>query len=140
MDKKLIFSLTDEKGREFKLIGDLENIQKEIIKLQTETDEEGYHYWDGGDERPSNADDRFKEMVEVSAYFDEDFDWTEIINTLPKKKNGTFSKGRVHRLHRARSFSSLWEDSYGYGAPEVRIKVLSDLEAHVEFGWYVEKY
>lgn len=143
--EKLIFAYTDEKGREFKLIGDLEKIHKEIVQLQsTEVneaeEEEGYVYWDGREERPSTEDDRFTELVDVSAYFDEGFDWTDIIKNLPKKKNGTFSKGRVHTLHRARSFSREWEESYGYAAPEVRIKIRGDLEAYVEFGNFIEKW
>ena len=113
------------------------------MSLQTQNyndEEEGYVYWDGVNERQSTEDDRFRELVEVSSYFDENFDWTEIINSLPRKKNETFAKGRVKVLHRARSFSQLWEDSYGYAAPEVRIKVRGDLEAYVEFGWFVEKW
>lgn len=147
MAEKVIFVHTDEKGREFKIVGNLDNIRKEIIQLQTgsineaEEDYAEYVYWNGGgDSRPSTEDDRFKEMVDVSVYFDEDFDWTEIFNDLSRKKNGTFAKGRVKKLHRARSFSQEWEDSYGYAAPEVRIKIRGDLEAIVEFTWQVEHW
>lgn len=131
-----IFSVTDEKGREFKLTGDLGEIQKEIALLHSGEYEEEY----GVADVKSTEEDRFAELVEVSAFFDENYDWTEIINDLPKKKNGTFAKGRVKTIHRANSFAQEWEDSYGYGAPEIRIKVLSDLEAYVQFGWYVEKW
>lgn len=146
MTDKIIFTMTDNLNREFKLSGDLEAIRKEIIKLQTgsineaEEDDTDYVYWNGGDDRPSTEDDRFQEMIDVSVYFDDEFDWTDILNDMPKKKNGTFSKNRVKKLHRARSFSQLWEDSYGYAAPEVRIKVLGDLEAQVEFKWNVEHW
>jgi hypothetical protein len=141
MAETTIFVVTDDKGREFKLIGDLEDIKKQIFDLQTsDRTDEGYVYYGNGDERPSTDEDQFRELVDVSEYFDEEFDWTEIINSLPKKKNGTFAKGRVKVLHRARSLSQLWEDSYGYAAPEVRIKVRGDLEAYVEFGIFVEQW
>lgn len=143
MSEKTIFSMVDEKGREFKLIGDLDSIQKEIANLQNMTPEEykeeGYVYWDS-DERVRTQDDIFKEIVDVSAYFDEDFDWTDIINNMPRKKNGTFHKNRVRSLHRTRSFSLLLEDHYGYSAPEVRIKSINDLEAMITLEWTVENW
>lgn len=143
MSKKTIFTMIDEKGREFKLVGDLNSIQEEITALQTMTpeqyNEEGYIYWDG-EERTRTSEDIFKEMVDVSEYFDENFDWTDIINNIPRKKNGTFHKNRVRTLHRARSFSHLLEDYYGYNAPEVRIRAINDLEAEVTLEWTIESW
>jgi 5-methylthioribose kinase len=45
---------------------------------------------------------------------------------IPVKKNGTFAKNRVTTLWRGYSFEHYWEDSYGYGGPELVIRTLDD--------------
>lgn len=74
----------------------------------------------------------------IIAYRDS-FYGEDIIEKLPKKKNGTFAKGRV--LHAVVSpMGYLSEEEYGHRVDVLRWKVLDDLTAQLELTSYVEKW
>ena len=64
----------------------------------------------------------------------------DIIETQPKKKNGSFSKGRVNDVHTFHSFGHYWEDSYGTNTPAIRVRSNSDYECTLGVEEYVIKY
>ncbi|MDF2534211.1 MAG: hypothetical protein K0R18_368 [Bacillales bacterium] len=125
----VLHSELNSKGVELKIVGDLEAMEPWVQELIKE-------------ERSENATDDsiFEDMVGLAACLSPDDDWKAIMATLERKKDDTFKKGRVKQLYRGNSWAQEWEDSYGYGAPEIRIKVIDDTTAEIHHGWYVEKW
>ncbi|MNK38829.1 hypothetical protein D3C87_574250 [compost metagenome] len=122
------------KGLEFKIIGDLEAMQEWVSGVLQEdryTDDNG---------KTATDDEVFMDSVGLAGCLSPDDDWKAIMDKVPRKKNGTFAIGRTSTLYRASSFQQLWEDSYGYGGPEIRIKTIDDTTAELQYGWYVEKW
>lgn len=133
MEHIILYTKTDEKGREFKILGNLEYIQQRIAELEFHSDEVdldlGY----------TNEEQFFNDIISVSSYLGES-GWEKTFEKIPLKKNGTFAKGRVQILYRMKSLSQIWEDSYGWAAPELRLKTISDNEVELQFGTQVEKW
>lgn len=122
------------KGLEFKIIGDLEKMQEwvsDVLQEERVPDQNG---------NIASDDELFMDSVGLAGCLSPDDDWKAIMSKVPRKKNGTFAKGRVSTLYRADSLRQSWEDSYGYGAPEIRIKTIDDTTAELQYGWYVEKW
>ncbi|PFK99836.1 hypothetical protein COJ01_17350 [Priestia megaterium] len=145
--KDILYAELDPKGRTFNIVGDLESISRDIQPLlNVDPDDEEY----GINNVPrtySHEDDRYtaKERAEDEEAFKaileyKHWDWKDIFDKIPRKKNGTYAKGRVVIVHRGETFSHYWEDSYGWNAPEVRVKTLDDFTAELEFTYRVEKY
>lgn len=66
----------------------------------------------------------------------------ELLDRIPRKKNGTFAIGRRIDLWAGVSFSHYWEDSYKWAGPILYLKTVSDHRAELLFetGGTVEKY
>lgn len=63
----------------------------------------------------------------------------DVVELLPKKKNGTFAKGRVNYPVKS-SMCYISEDEYGYRVDVLRWKVVDDTTAQLEITSYVEKW
>lgn len=129
----IMYSHTDEKGREFKILGDSQALMQWIVELYYDPEEIDSEV--GGTQRQFEDETFRMSLIPVPGEH-----WKTIFENIPKKKNGTFAKGRVQSLERASSISQLWEDSYGYGAPEIRLKTIDDFTAEIQWGWIVEKW
>lgn len=135
----ILYQRVDEKGRVFTICGDIPRIQSRLQPyFDADPDDEDMginHITKGdpyGDER-FTAEERQEDVdgfriilgYGVSA-------WIDVFEKIPRKKNGTFAKGRVVLLHRGDTFAHYWEDSYGWNAPELRMKTLDDFTAELE--------
>lgn len=58
----------------------------------------------------------------------------------PKKKNGSFAKGRVNDHALFSSFGVYWEDHYGDNTPALRSRSQGDYEATLSMEEYIVKY
>lgn len=145
--KDILYAELDPKGRTFNIVGDLTSISRDIQPLlNVDPDDEEYGInnvvkgdpW-GNDtytaKERAEDEEAFKAILEYKHW-----DWKDIFDKIPRKKNGTYAKGRVVLVHRGETFSHYWEDSYGWNAPEVRVKTLDDFTAELEFTYRVEKY
>ncbi|MEX3713386.1 hypothetical protein ABFV99_13360 [Cytobacillus horneckiae] len=144
---QVLFSETDSKGSEFTIQGDLEVISRDLghlLNLEPDNEDYGINHvkkndpW--GDERWTEKE-RLEDEARLSAVLSFGYeDWFSIFNKITKKKNGTFAKNRVHVIHRGNTYAHYWEDSYGWNAPEVRIKSINDLTAIVSLDYVTEHY
>lgn len=134
------------KGIELAVLGDLTALAAwASVLANAEPDDEDYGINYTDKETYSNTrftqeerDEDVKRLLKIASG---DLNWQEIFNQIPKKKNGTFAKGRVLKLWRGETFRHYWEDSYGFNAPEIRIKVHSDdTRAVLEYTSTVESY
>lgn len=133
MNNETLYQQVDEKGREFKITGNAPEIMKFITELEYNPEEIDS---EAGGTRTQYEEEFFKmSLIPTSGEH-----WKSIFDKIPKKKNGTFAKGRVIVLERMSSISQLWEDSYGYGAPEIRLKTVDDFTSEIQFGWHVEQW
>ncbi|MES9681738.1 hypothetical protein ABWK22_02235 [Gottfriedia acidiceleris] len=143
----ILLKAIDEKGREFTLEGDLEYINSRLqplYNLDPDDEEYGINHivkddpW--GDERYT-AEERKADEEGFQAIQDyQPWDWLDLFEKIPKKKNGTFAKGRVIVVHRGYTFGHYWEDSYGWNAPELRIKTLDDFTAELTLDYTTVGY
>ena len=144
---EVVCTVSDERGRVFELFADMSSIRSSISQfLDIDADDEDYgiNHIRKGDpdseerftkEERSEDEDSFRKILNYEYY-----DWRELIEKIQKKKNGTFAKGRVLLVHRGITFAHYWEDSYGWNAPEIRIKNTGDLTATLLFDHIIEGY
>lgn len=126
----------EQKGT-FALTGDLSYLKQYIDNIPFEYGERDEEDFDVS-QLPGDMQD---DMQKFLSFFNPTYDWTEALNQIPRKKNGTFAKGRVTVLAEGHSFSWQDEESYGMRGPRLYIKTLSDTEAKVDFGWtIIEKW
>ncbi len=90
---------------------------------------------------------RDKDLLEIQDFItkltDEDkFDafLKEAIAQQPRKKNGSFAKGRVNNIAMFDSFGSYWEDSYGTNTPAIRTRAKDDYTMEIVYEEFVVKY
>ncbi|WP_263117566.1 hypothetical protein [Bacillus subtilis] len=137
----------DEKGREFSIVGDLQDLASNLQSyFDVDPDDEKYginhipkaHPY--GEER-FTAKERVEDELGFKSVLNYDrYDWERILHKIKRKKNGTFAKGRVLCLHRGHTFAHYWEESYGWNAPELRIKTIDDFTAKLELVQAIESY
>lgn len=145
--KDILYREQDEKGREFTLYGDpqsLESSLRPFFNVDPDDEEYGINNVVKGDpwgserhtaEERQADEDAFRAILRYMPW-----DWKDVFDKIPKKKNGTFAKGRVVQVHRGDTYAHYWEDSYGWNAPEVRIKTTDDLTAVLQFDYITEGY
>lgn len=145
--RRILDQEQDEKGREFTIFGDtadLEDKYKYFIGAEPDDEEYGINHVTKGDpysddrysQEERDADERsFRRILRYQPW-----DWKDVFDRITRKKNGTFAKGRVITLHRGDTFAHYWEDSYGFNAPEVRIKTLDDFTAELELSYITQGY
>ena len=90
---------------------------------------------------------RDKDLLEIQDYItnltDEDKFNALIKNAIeqqPKKKNGSFAKGRVNNIAMFDSFGAYWEDSYGTNTPAIRARAKDDYTMEIVYEEFVVKY
>lgn len=145
MELKPLVQYTDEKGKPFTLLADMDHFKKEIQEY-LDTDLEG------GDEdyslgccqmeydRPPTLEERQLDNSKMAEFLNwTEEDWRMQLNNAARKKNGTLAKGRVLTLATFPSYGHYWEDSYGFNTPQIRIKNFSDDTAVLDFGTYIIK-
>ena len=147
MPEQVLWQEIDNKDRTFKLVGDLKHIAEQIQPLIGVADDHDYYGlsvctsgFEG--ERFTAAERAADEQVllAILQIGETAEGWKQWFEQIPYKKNGTFHKGRVMKVYRARTYSHLWEDSYGWNAPEISITVVNDFTARLEFTSRVEKW
>ncbi|ARO21356.1 hypothetical protein JDS99_04825 [Bacillus cereus group sp. N6] len=144
--ENILYREQDEKGREFTLSGDIDRLTQRLTPLfNVDPDDEEYGInhvnkdaW--GDQRwtaeeRQEDEDRFRAILRYMPW-----DWKDLFDKIPRKKNGTFAKGRVVLVHRGDTYAHYWEDSYGFNGPEVRIKTLDDFTAEVNLDYVTQGY
>ena len=62
------------------------------------------------------------------------------IEQQPRKKNGSFAKGRVNNIVTFDSFGSYWEDSYGTNTPAIRARAKDDYTMEIVYEEFIVKY
>lgn len=64
----------------------------------------------------------------------------KVVEDQPRKKNGSFGKGRVNNLVLFNSFGAYWEDSYGTNTPSIRARAKDDYTVEIVYEEFVVKY
>lgn len=136
----------DELGREFSISGNFDWLEQSVrgwIGIEPDDEEYGINHIERSYESGERftKEERMKDELEFQRILQFGYhEWYEVIQKMPKKKNGTFAKGRVLTLHRGETFQHYWEESYGYNAPEIRVKATGDLTAEVSLDEIVVGY
>ncbi len=145
--ENILYREQDEKGREFTLYGNIDRLTERLTPLfNVDPDEEEYgiNHLTKGDpwgrerwtaEERQQDEDHFRAILRYMPW-----DWKDLFDKIPRKKNGTFAKNRVVTVHRGDTYAHYWEDSYGWNGPEVRIKSSDDFTAEVYLDYVTEKY
>lgn len=144
--ENILYREQDEKGREFTLYGNIDRLTERLTPLfNVDPDDDEYgincvskdpwtnQKWTA--EERQEDEDRFRAILRYMPW-----DWKDFFDKIPRKKNGTFAKGRVVLIHRGDTYAHYWEDSYGFNAPEVRIKTLDDFTAEVNLDYVTQGY
>lgn len=138
----------DAKGNPFQLLGDKDHfVQWLNDHIKIPDDDDGGDYDLSACVMP-HTDDQHPTPEERQAdkdslqkfFFYTEADWLKLLQDMPKKKNGTLSKGRMHVLIHLDTFAYYLEDSYCWKMPGVKIRNVSDDTAELEIGDYKEKY
>lgn len=144
-----LFTKEDERKKVFTLEGDKQRVIQDLqalIGVDPDDDEHGINFCDAGSpgcavEHPS-TEDRAAEEEEIKALIVkiEEGQFDEWFDRIPRKKNGTFAKGRVTEIWRGSTFEQLYEDSYGYYAPELIIRTNDDMSATLRVESRIRKW
>lgn len=90
-------------------------------------------YNDVPDEELNLNADQQADLAKFKKYLDPEFDWSALLDQIPRKANGTFAKNRQVILAEGHAFRWVCEESYGERGPQLRLKTVSDTEAQLEF-------
>ena len=73
-----------------------------------------------------------EEMKNLAAILENPNFAEELIDTVAKKANGTFRKGAILHPY-SFPWGQLWEDSYCYAHPAVKVKAITDTDLQIFF-------
>lgn len=141
-----LFTQADERQKVFTLEGNKQAVINDLhVMIGADPEDEDYGIntcdMDTNYTRPTQ-EERTKEEEEIKALIIqiEEGRFEEWFNQIPRKKNGTFAKGRVTVLWRGRTFQKCYEDSYGFYGPELIIRTNDDLTATLQVESRIDKW